>query len=226
MEKISVIIPVFNGAKYIAEAINSVIHQTLQPFEIIVIDDGSTDETAEVVKKNFPQVHYYYKKNGGLSSSLNAGVEKVEGDFIAFLDADDYWVLNKLEKQIQVIINDNDVEIVFGHHKRFYDKPHDLKSREENTDEQRILPGYFKATMLIKKRSFYKVGMFDETIHMGDFLDWYRRACDLELKMHMLPEVVFYRRIHTENSSLKNKAHISDYVRIVKSSMDRRRNKI
>lgn len=220
---ISVVIPVYNGEKFIFEALNSVVNQTLKPFEIIVIDDGSVDDTAKIVKQ-FLDVKYFYKENSGTSSSLNRGIQEVKGNLIAFLDADDFWVLDKLEKQLFFLEQNKNVDVVYGMHKRFYNKPTSELSIQEIEDSKRVLPAYFKASLLMKTSLFRKVGLFDESIKMGDFLDWYRRASDLGVNMGILPEVVFYRRIHEENSSLKNKAHINDYVRIMKASMDRRRN--
>jgi glycosyltransferase involved in cell wall biosynthesis len=219
---ISVIIPVYNCEKFISEALESVINQTYKPFEIIVMDDGSTDRTAEIVQQ-FEGVSYFCKENSGISSTLNSGIRKVTGDLIAFLDADDYWALDKLEKQVQLLDQNAEVDAVFGYHKRFFSKTFQELSEDELADSKRVLPGYFKAAMLIRKDSFYKVGLFDESIKMGDFLDWYRRASDFGLKMEILNQIVFYRRIHGENSSLKNKANITDYVRIMKASIDRRR---
>lgn len=224
MNKISVIIPVFNSDKYVFEALQSVFNQTVKPYEVIVIDDGSTDKTAEIIKQ-FPDIRYFYKDHSGIASSLNVGLKEVKGDLIAFLDADDYWRLDKLENQVSYLSSHPNTKIVFGHHQRFYAKASEDLTISEHEDTKRILPGYFKAAMLAKKEVFDKVGLFDESIKMGDFLDWYRRASDLGLKMNMLDEVVFYRRIHGENSSLRNKAHITDYLKIMKSSMDRRRNK-
>ncbi len=225
MKKISVIIPVYNCEKYLFEAIKSVINQTYSIFEIIVIDDGSTDGTAEVVKQ-FPEIRYFYQENRGTATALNVGLSKAREDFIAFLDADDLWSLDKLEKQVEYLNSHPETEIIFGHHKRFYTKSNQDLTYQEIEDMQRILPGYFKAALLAKREVFDKVGLFDESIKLGDFLDWYRRASDLNVKMDLLNEVVFYRRIHGENSSLRNKEHITDYLRIMKSSMDRRRNKI
>lgn len=219
---ISVIIPVFNAEKYISEAIQSVIGQTYNAYEIIVVDDGSTDQSAQLIHE-FREVSYHYKPNSGLSSTLNFGLQKVKGDYIAFLDADDYWSLDKLERQIKEFEINPKLEIVFGHHKRFYNKSTEELTVDEMTDMLRTLPAFFKASLLVKVESFFKVGLFDETIVMGDFLDWYRRAIDMNLSMKLISDVVLYRRVHNENMSLVNKEHISDYVKIMKASLDRRR---
>ncbi len=220
--KISVIIPVYNGEKFISEAIQSVVNQTLKPFEIIIVDDGSTDSSSKIINA-FPEVSYYFKPNTGLASTLNFGLQKVKGDYIAFLDADDYWSIDKLEKQFILFETDSDLDLVFGCHQRFYSKPSNEITAEERLDMTRVLPGYFKAALLVKKKAFFKVGLFDETIVMGDFLDWYSRAVDMNLRMKMISDVVLFRRIHEDNMSTRNKSQILDYVKIMKASMDRRR---
>ena len=96
-------------------------------------------------------------------------------------------------------------------------------SEREIADTKRTLPALFKGALLIRKESFFKVGFFDESISMGDFLDWYRRASDLKLNLEILKEIVIYRRIHGDNASLRNKSNIKDYLKIMKASLDRRR---
>jgi len=219
--KISVVIPVHNGEKYIAEAIESVLAQTFKPYEIIV-SDSSTDSTAAIVR-SYPEVDYYYQPHIGISYALNAGLSHVRGNYIAFIDSDDLWVETKLEKQVQFLANNPDVEGVFAYHKRFYSKSRDHLTEAEREDMKRILPAYFKSTLLIRRDSFFKVGLFDTSINIGDFLDWYRRASDQGTKMDIIPGVLMFRRIHDSNSSTKSIGEIKDYVKIMKASLDRRR---
>ena len=102
-KKISVVIPVYNGEKYIAKAIQSVVDQTLPPHEIIVVNDGSTDASASILAElaqKYP-IQYYQKENGGQSSARNYGVRVSQGDLIAFLDQDDVWYPNHLEELVK-----------------------------------------------------------------------------------------------------------------------------
>ena len=94
--KISVVIPTYNRAEIVSRAIKSVQNQTLQPFEIIVIDDGSSDDTRRIIKEQFSYCRYYYQENKGVSSARNLGIQKAESEWIAFLDSDDEWKPNKL----------------------------------------------------------------------------------------------------------------------------------
>ena len=100
---ISVIIPVFNRVKLIARCINSVINQTYPVNEIIVVDDGSNDGTYDLIRKNFPQVISIYQENKGVSNARNVGIQSAKSKWIAFLDSDDEWFPNKIEKQISLI---------------------------------------------------------------------------------------------------------------------------
>jgi glycosyltransferase involved in cell wall biosynthesis len=101
---VSVIIPTYNSVHFVTQAIASVLAQTFQDFEVLVIDDGSTDNTKEVLKKKYgDKIHYLFKTNGGVSSARNFGIEKAKGKYLAFLDADDIWLPEKLEKQISLL---------------------------------------------------------------------------------------------------------------------------
>ena len=103
--KISVVIPTYNRAEIVSRAIKSVQDQTLQPFEIIVIDDGSSDDTRRITKEQFSHCRYYYQENQGVSSARNLGIQKAESEWIAFLDSDDEWKPNKLVSQLSFLKN-------------------------------------------------------------------------------------------------------------------------
>ena len=99
--KVSVIIPTFNRLSLISRAIDSVLKQTLKPFEIIVVDDGSSDNTSTLIKNNYKSVKLIKQKNLGVSKARNVGIKNSSGDWIALLDSDDEWKKNKLEVQIK-----------------------------------------------------------------------------------------------------------------------------
>ncbi len=100
---VSVIIPTFNRAVLLKRALKSVYKQTLSEYEVIVIDDGSTDDSAEMIQAEFPDVHYYYQSNSGVSSARNKGLDVAKGEWVAFLDSDDEWLPGKLEKQFSLL---------------------------------------------------------------------------------------------------------------------------
>jgi glycosyltransferase involved in cell wall biosynthesis len=112
--KVSVIIPTYNAARFVTTAIDSVLAQTFKDFEILVIDDGSTDNTREILEKyDSPQIHYLHKKNGGVSSARNYGIENSRGKYIAFLDADDLWLPEKLEKQVALLESNEEIGLCY-----------------------------------------------------------------------------------------------------------------
>ena len=112
--KVSVVIPTYNAARFVTQAIDSVLAQTFKSYEVLVVDDGSTDDTREVLTKYVAPVHYLPKQNGGVSSARNYGIERARGKYVAFLDADDLWMPEKLEKQIAVLESDENIGLVYA----------------------------------------------------------------------------------------------------------------
>jgi len=109
---VSVILTAFNSEDFIRRSVSSVLEQTYGNFELIVVNDGSSDNTKDILSNEFPSVRQINKINGGPSSARNAGINNSDGEYIAFLDADDYWLPNKLKKQIDVFIENPDISIV------------------------------------------------------------------------------------------------------------------
>ena len=218
---VSVIIPAYKAKLYVAEAIESVLAQAYTHFEIIVIDDGSTDGSAEVVKQ-FSVVQYCFQPNAGISAARNYGIERTQGDFFAFLDADDVWDKNKLTLQLTAFEENPGLDIVFGHVKQFY-SPELTGTQKDKTLFKELMPGYIPSTMLIKRDSFFRVGLFETHWKMGEFASWYLRSLEQGLQNLMLPDLVTWRRIHETNNGIKQRVSINDYVRIIKASLDRRR---
>jgi glycosyltransferase involved in cell wall biosynthesis len=114
LPKVSVIIPTYNSASYVVEAVDSVLAQTYQDFEILVIDDGSTDNTADVIKKYDGRVRYIPQHNGGVAAARNNGIAESKGEYIAFLDADDTWFPSKLELQMAAIAERADARLCYS----------------------------------------------------------------------------------------------------------------
>lgn len=173
---VSVIIPVYNGEKYLAETLESVLAQSYRPIETIVVDDGSTDRTADVARSVSRTVHYYYQPNSGSSAARNAGVQKARGSMLAFLDSDDLWVKEKLSLQMPVIETTPGPDMVFGHVSQFYSPDLDEDLREKVACPDGKMPGYHVGTLLIRKETFLGVGLFNPILRCGEFLDWSFRA--------------------------------------------------
>jgi glycosyltransferase involved in cell wall biosynthesis len=219
---ISVIIPVYNGERYIAEAIDSVLAQEYKNIEIIAVNDGSKDGTEKVLR-SYANVRYLYQPREGVSAARNSGIKCSSGDFIAFLDADDLWTKDKLKIQNSLFNEAPDLDMVFGQVEQFYSPELEasLKGRINLTAAR--MPGYLPGAMLIKKNSFLRVGFFDAELRLGEVVDWYMRAVDCGLKSFLAPDVVLKRRIHDANTGIKERDYRKDYLRALKSSLDRRR---
>jgi len=218
MPLISVIVPVYNGERYLAEALQSIENQTYSRIEIIAVDDGSSDGTASVIRK-FSSVIPVLQRHSGLSTALNNGIRNAKGSFLAFLDADDIWLEDKLSNQMKVFMNNSGIEAVFGHIIQFEENA----ELGKDANLSRRIPGYCKGSMLIKKASFLRVGFFDARWRIGDFIDWYKRAADKNLRISLISDIVMKRRVHSGNMSLTGEEDKRDYVRILKAAMDRSR---
>ena len=143
---VSTIIPVYNGEKYIDDAIQSIFSQNYQPIELIVINDGSTDNTGEILRGYGQKIHVFDQDNQGISSALNLGISKANGSFFAFLDADDLWTPEKIFHQMQIFNESPGVDIVFGLVKQFYCPELSQREKKRFPIRMGVQPGYFKTT--------------------------------------------------------------------------------
>ena len=219
---ISVIIPVWNCEHYLAEAVESVLAQTYPAYEVIIVDDGSTDSSGDVARRFGAPVRYYFQERSGAAAARNQGVELSRGDFLSFLDADDIWAKDKLARQMIPFEQGSGLDMVFGFVRQFSSNTTllaQIKAPE-------IIAGYFCGTMLIKRESFFRVGDFSSEWRVGEFIDWYSRTKERGLKSLLLPEVVLMRRIHDTNMGIRERTARTDYVKILKASLDRRRKMI
>ena len=222
---VSVIIPVYNYDSYLAEAVESVLNQTYQHLEVIVVDDGSTDRSGEVAKSFADRgVTYCYQVHSGIGPTRNKGVDLARGDFIAFLDADDRWPLEKIERQLGAFETYPALEMVFGQALQLQNGP-DWESgvSDYKPEVPAMVPGMVPGTMLIKRDAFLRVGEFQGGWKVGEFIDWYARAVELRLRSLVLPELLLWRRIHDSNQGVRERQSVSDYARVLKAKLDRKR---
>lgn len=220
---ISIILPVYNGEAYLAEAIESVLNQKYKPIEIIVVDDGSTDKSAEIVKR-YSELKYFFQTNKGTASARNLGIQKANSSFLAFLDQDDLWVEKKLELQVKAFMRNPETDIVYGYVKQFLSLDIDESLKQKIFCPSLPMPGYLPSAMLIKKEAFLRVGLFDSAWQIGEWANWYVRSSELKLNILMLPDLIALRRLHSSNKGVIQRQSLNEYIRILKTSLDRRRN--
>lgn len=222
---ISVVIPVYNGEKYLRESIQSVLEQSFLHFEIIVVDDGSTDLTEDIANEHGSNIRYHYQENQGTGAAINRGFKEAKGDFLSVIGADDLWLKDKLSLQMQAFNQDASLDMVFGMLQHFHSPDLDEVTKRKIYCPPDPIPGYSSGTMLIKRASFKQVGQYNTKWDMFEFVDWHARAKEEELKEHMLPQVVYSRRLHKTNKTLLHRDRYSDFAKILKASLDRRKKK-
>jgi glycosyltransferase involved in cell wall biosynthesis len=220
---VSVIIPVYNCEKYLAAAIRSAMDQTYRPMEILVVDDGSTDGTADVARTFGESIRYDANVHQGIAAIRNRGVNLAQGDFLAFLDSDDLWVEDKIERQVKILNQHPEFDMVFTCVQQFFSPElgEEIKTRIKVTEE--IMKGVYPCSCLIRKESFLRAGPFDVEWRVGEFIDWYLKATEAGLRSLTLPDVLTKRRIHNDNTSTRDRKSQQDFVRILKASLDRRK---
>ncbi len=224
---VSVVIPAHNAAPYLADAIESVLAQTVAPADLLVIDDGSTDETGAVAEGFGDRVQLHRQKQAGAGAARNRGIELASGDALAFLDADDVWMPRKLELQLGAFASDGSLELVFGNVEHFF-------SPDLGAERQKVLrmpagllaesvPGLVPGTALIRREALLRVGRFATGLGAGEGLDWYARTLDAGLRTLVLDEVVLRRRIHAGNGTIRRPDAVNDYPRVLRTILERRR---
>lgn len=215
---VSVVIPVFNGERFLPEAVQSVLDQQYSPVEIIVVDDGSTDGTATVARSLPETVHYLHQTNQGPAAARNRGIEHAQGSLIAFADADDLWPAGKLELQLPYLINDPAVDIVLGRIQQV------LLSETANGPTQ-MEPAFSVnlGSAVIRKSVFEHVGLFDETMRYSEDVDWFMRARESGARILTIEAVTLFYRQHEQNMTRGKSTAELNVLKALKKSLDRRR---
>ena len=222
---ISCIVPVYNGERYLGEAIESILRQNYRPIEIIIADDGSTDRTAAIAAAYGGQVLYLRQANAGTAAARNLGMRVAKGEFFAFLDADDVWPSDKLDQQMARFQAHPELDFCIAHVQNFWIP--ELIEEEKKFRDHRIskaLPGYVTGTLLARRDCFKAVGQFNTAIEHADDTEWFLRANERGAAMELMPDVLLYRRLHHTNLSRVKASNSRDqYLQVLKSALDRRR---
>jgi glycosyltransferase involved in cell wall biosynthesis len=225
---VSVIIPVYNGAEFLEEAVSSVRRQEYGPVEIILVDDGSTDATPDVAARltgnanAFCSISYICQENHGAPAARNRGLERARGQFVTFLDADDLWLVHRLEIQAPLLIEHPDYDVVIGNLQsvRHVAEPDGTVTLAALTPPH---PALSLATCLIRRSAFERAGVLDERQRYADDVEWLLRAREagLQLVFHADP-VLLYRR-HANNITNDTDANIKYVIRALHRSAVRQR---
>jgi glycosyltransferase involved in cell wall biosynthesis len=228
---VSCIVPVFNGERYLAEALDSILAQEYTPLDIIVADDGSTDGTAAVARGYGDRVRVLRQPNAGAPAARNLGLQAARGELIAFLDSDDLWHREKLARQTARFAARPELEVSVTHVQSFWIP--ELRDEAERFRDHPLAqpqPGYVTITMMARRTVFERVGGFNTRRSVGDPMEWFVRAAEHGVVMELLPDTLAYRRLHQRNLSWQSgpsrrmtAAMQEALLRVVKESLDRRR---
>lgn len=222
---ITCIVPVYNGERYLGEALDSILAQTYRSLEIIVVDDGSTDRTPGVAARYGDRVRYVRQENGGPAAARNRGIDEARGNFLAFLDADDLWHNRKLALQTERFRARPGLGICLAHFKNFWAP--ELREEAKKFRSHPLAqptPGYFSSSLIARRAVFDAVGRFDERLFIGENTDWFLRARDRQIVMELLPDVLIFRRLHRDNTTRCHPSSSRDFfLGFVKTSLDRKR---
>ncbi len=223
---ISVVIPVYNAGPYLSEAVRSVLDQTLPPQQVIVVDDGSSDGGIEQLEQERAPVEIIRQVHQGIGAARNAGVQVAKGKFLAFLDADDLWTANKLEIQVAALTEQPSLEAVLGGVENFLSPDLDDVSRQRLAKTENEKGSLLAGSLLLHRTAFLRIGLFDTRYKLGEFIEWWARACRLNLAYAILPDLVLRRRIHGNNITRRLSGENSDYFRVLRENLAYRRDQV
>lgn len=223
---VSVVIPVYNGERYLAQAIQSVLDQTYKIFELIIVDDGSTDSSAAIAKSfEYARLRYYYQRNGGVSKARNTGIELAQGNFIAFLDSDDIWLPQKLEKQVTYLETHNKIGAVYCWcHVLAASGPLEICTSIVSQDPLAIITagyGLLLSATMFRKDVLNDIKGFDEDFIGSEFEDreLTLRLCEIT-KFTYLPEPLVMYRSPEWNPKI-SRAHLHNRGTYLRKCLDR-----
>ena len=232
MTSVSVIIPTYNRCELVQKAIDSVLAQTYLDFELIVIDDGSIDETPQVIPLKYGErICYIWQENAGESAARNRGIQQAQGEFIAFLDSDDTWHADKLEKQVNTLLQQPEIGGIVCQGE-LIDKDGQLIAQplrytnltSADLIAEKLVLGNdptISTTLVIRKSIIECIGGFAENIHYGEDADFCLRA-SLNCKLDIYPEVLVQIRVHlSSQTSLLSKEKAIQWYQDHQTIMER-----
>ena len=222
---ISCIVPVFNGERYLRECLDSILGQNYPAMQVIVVNDGSTDQTAEIGRSYGSRVLLLHQANRGSAAAKNHGIRAAEGEYIGFLDADDLWHPEKLRLQVIRLRERPEIDLCFTRFENFW-MP-DLFEEEQhyrNSSLSQPQGAWSIGTLLTRRSTFDKFGLFDDGLRGNENMIWFLRAAGQGAVIEVLTDILMRRRFHLRNDTRRGNGHIYDLLMpIVKAWRDYQR---
>jgi len=219
---LTVVIPIYNAAHFLSEAVGSIRRQDYEPVEIIVVDDGSTDNCAEVAAELGSNVCYARQENAGPAAAKNHGLSLASGEFISFLDADDLWPPHKLSIQMARLLAEPELDFVLGR-TQYHVLPGGKIPDSSFEGPENVLAHAVMASGVYRRRVFDRIGVFEESFRFGEDTDWFMRAMEDNVEMRILRPTTLLYRLHGKNMTQDRKAMSHQLIVVLQRSMERRR---
>ena len=221
LPSLSVIVPVYNREKVIVETLENITNQNYPELDIIVVNDGSEDNSEEAVLRFGGNVRYFKQHNVGPAQARNRGIINSMNDYIGFLDSDDLWPDNMLEYLVTELQNDKEADVVKGYAQLAYYNQSSGKF-ECFGNPAECFPNYITGTVF-RRSVFDKVGLFDKELRFGEDLDWFNRAGEMNIKVKQLNCATVIVRRHSENMTEGKNLVELNVLRVFKKALDRKR---
>lgn len=220
---VSVIMPVKNAEAYLRESIESILSQSYETIELVIVDDGSSDGSLGIASEYADRLVLCSCESRGVWSARNFGVQVASGEYLAFQDADDVAFPDRIKIQMNYLLTNPEMGIVFGSMVEFQGESSGVVNRQVEELKEIKVRANCPGAMLLTRKAFKKVGEFTETWKIAGFIDWYMRALDLGIKVCDLSEVILARRVHQANSTLIEGSILpQEYLQAVRRGLQRR----
>jgi glycosyltransferase involved in cell wall biosynthesis len=219
---ISVVVPICNGRRFLAEALDSIFAQTRPPLEVIAADDGSTDDSQAVVARYGERVHWLGQA-AGPAATRNLGLRAARGNLLAFLEPGDRWHPDKLERQVARFQARPGLDLCLTHLQPVWTDPEEAE-RHRGSPRAEPIAGYAISTLLARRRAFEQIGPFSADFRLSDTTDWFVRAAEAGLVFELLPDVLVYSRVDSLDAGRRgDEPERDELLEIVQAALARQR---
>ncbi len=219
---LSIIIPSYNSEKYITLALDSIYNQSLDKIEVICIDDGSTDNTANIIKAYPKPIKYVYQENQGAPAARNLGISLATASVVGLLDSDDIYAPGSLSTRLNYLLDDDKALAVIGKTKFLFTDGHNRHKWNLSEDSPPVYNTLY-GSGLYKKTLFEAIGSFNENFKLSDDFDWFTRLRESGLPITYIEDITLYYRQHNSNMTGNADLVKHDLLSLLRNSLIRRR---